>query len=95
MTLSVHISPIDPTGFDNYVVYVSYGMNQSPTEYQFDYVFYLPNAKIDSNMEDADELKYTILIPPSLHQGNGTYIFGVRRARKYLSDKELKINEVH
>jgi hypothetical protein len=86
MTLSVHISPIESTALDTYVVYVSHGINEStvepPTEFQFDFVFLLPNMTTHSNLEDQHELRYTIMMPPSLHRGNGTYIFGVKRSRK-------------
>ena len=86
MTLSVHISPMESTALDTFVVYVSYGRNEStvepPTEFEFDFVFLLPNMTTNSNVQDQNELRYTILMPPSIHQGNGTYIFGVRRSRK-------------
>ena len=86
MTLSVHISPIESTALDTYTIYVSYGTNESsvelPTELKFDFVFFLPNMMTNANEDDQNELQYTIFMPPSLHRGNGTYIFGIKRTRK-------------
>ena len=90
MTLSVHVAPTEATARDTYAVYVSYGMNEStivpPTESNFDFVFYLPNTMSNSSVDDEDELQYTIFMSPTVHRGNGTYIFGVRRILKDLRE---------
>ncbi|UJR29011.1 hypothetical protein I4U23_010229 [Adineta vaga] len=86
MTLSVYVSP-NSSPMDLYGIYVSFGTNESilesPTESKFDLLFVLPNrtaftSTSDINMNDEDELRHTILIPPSVHFGNGTYIFGIK-----------------
>lgn len=86
MTLSVYISPNLPST-DTYAVYVSFGTNEttleSPTESKFDLLFIIPNQNIstsvlDISSEDEHELRHTIFMPPNVHLGNGTYIFGVK-----------------
>ena len=91
MTLSIYVAPnFSPT--DTYAVYVSYGINESllepPTESKFDLLFVVPNATLlasnpDVNLDDEYELKHTIFMPPDVHLGNGTYIFGVKLISKY------------
>ena len=91
MTLSIYVSPnFSPT--DTYAVYVSYGINESllepPTESKFDLFFVVPNTTVlasnpDVNLDDEYELKHTIFMPPDVHLGNGTYIFGVKLISKY------------
>ena len=83
-TLSVSLLP-NSSPSDIYAVYVSFGTNETalepPTESKFDFVFVVPNDSIsitEMNFEDEYELTHTILMPPSVHLGNGTYIFGVR-----------------
>jgi hypothetical protein len=82
---------------DTYAVYVAYGINETilepPTESKFDLLFVLPNktalaSATDINQEDEYELKHTILMPPGVHLGNGTYIFGVKLISKYFSKSE-------
>ncbi|CAF0748743.1 unnamed protein product [Adineta steineri] len=83
MTLSIYISS-DSSPLDMYGIYVSYGINETllepPTESKFDLLFVLPNITTtsDMNSDDEYELKHTILMPPNVHLGNGTYIFGVK-----------------
>lgn len=83
-TLSVSLLP-DSSSSDIYAVYVSFGTNETilelPTESKFDFVFVLPNDSIsitDTNFEDEYEIRHTIFMPPSVHLGNGTYVFGVK-----------------
>lgn len=83
-TLSVSLVP-NSSPSDVYAVYVSFGTNETalkpPTESKFNLLFVLPNNSIsttDMNFDDEYELKQTIFMPPSVHLGNGTYIFGVK-----------------
>jgi hypothetical protein len=95
MTLSVYVSPnFSPN--DTYGVYVSFGTNETllepPTESKFDLLFVLPNktalsSTSDINSDDQYELRHTIFMPPDVHHGNGTYIFGVKLIRKYFSKR--------
>ncbi len=96
MTLSIYVSP-NSSPMDTYAVYVAYGINETilepPTESKFDLLFVLPNrtalaSATDINQEDEYELKHTILMPPGVHLGNGTYIFGVKLISKYFSKSE-------
>jgi len=93
MTLSIYVAP-NGSPMDTYAVYVSYGINETllepPTESKFDLLFVLPNktalpSTSDVNLDDEYELRHTIFMPPSVHLGNGTYIFGVKLVSKYLS----------
>ncbi|CAF3946958.1 unnamed protein product [Adineta steineri] len=83
MTLSIYVAP-NSSPMDTYAVYVSYGINETllepPTESKFDLLFVLPNKTImsDVNLDDEYEIRHTIFMPPSVHLGNGTYIFGVK-----------------
>ncbi|CAF4402568.1 unnamed protein product [Rotaria socialis] len=86
MTLSVYLSP-NSSSMDTYAVFVSFGVNETalepPTESKFDLLFIIPNqtvleSTIDIYSEDEHELRHTIFMPPSVHLGNGTYIFGVK-----------------
>ncbi|CAF2607106.1 unnamed protein product [Rotaria sp. Silwood2] len=86
MTLSVYISP-NLSPMDIYAVYVSFGTNEtaleSPTESKFDLLFIVPNSTTlastsDINLDDEYELRHTIFMPPNVHLGNGTYIFGIK-----------------
>ncbi|CAF1019415.1 unnamed protein product [Rotaria sordida] len=86
MTLSVYISP-NSSSMDIYAVYVSFGTNEtileSPTEIKFDLLFIIPNKTVlvstsDINLDEEYELKHTIFMPPNVHLGNGTYIFGIK-----------------
>jgi hypothetical protein len=101
MTLSVYVSP-HSSPMDIYAVYVSFGTNETlvefPTESKFDFLFILPNktdlpSTSDVNSDDQYELKHTIFMPPNVHLGNGTYIFGVKliskcsRRTTYINDK--------
>ncbi|CAF0819785.1 unnamed protein product, partial [Didymodactylos carnosus] len=82
MALSVYIKP--SSSIDSYVLYVSYGNDtvEPPTDSKFDFIYTLPNNNsISANYNNCEELKYTIFMPPSVHYGNGTYIFGVRLNR--------------
>lgn len=95
MTLSVSLLP-DSSSSDVYAVYVSFGTNETilepPTESKFDLVFVLPNDSIsitDMNFEDEYEVRHTIFMPPSVHLGNGTYIFGVKILSKSSFSKEI------
>jgi hypothetical protein len=90
MTLSVYIAP-DQSLMDTYAIYVSYGSNETllepPTESKFDLLFVLPNETVlastaEVNVDDEYELKHTIFMPPNIHFGNGTYIFGVKLVSK-------------
>ena len=90
MTLSVSILP-NLSPMDSYAVYVSFGTNETsldpPTESKFDLLFVVPNKTVaiptsDANFEDEDEVKHTIFMPPNVHFGNGTYIFGVKLISK-------------
>jgi hypothetical protein len=90
MTLSIYVSP-NFSPMDTYAVYVSYGANETllepPTESKFDLLFVLPNrtavaSASDVNFDDEYELRHTIFMPPSVHLGNGTYIFGVKLVSK-------------
>ncbi len=90
MTLSVYISP-NLSPLDIYAVYVSFERNETleefPTESKFDWIFILPNktnlsSTSDVNSEDEYELRHTIFMPPNIHMGNGTYIFGVKLISK-------------
>lgn len=83
-TLSVSVVP-NSSPSDVYGVYISFGTNETalkpPTESKFDLLFVLPNNSIsitDGNFDDEYELRQTIFMPPSVHLGNGTYIFGVK-----------------
>jgi hypothetical protein len=97
MTLSVYVSPhFSP--IDTYAVYVSYGINESllepPTEAKFDLLFVVPNRTVltstsDITLEEEYELKHTVFMPPNVHLGNGTYIFGVKLVSKYLQTKKI------
>ncbi len=91
MTLSIYVAP-NVSPMDTYAVYVSYGINETllepPTESKFDLLFVLPNKTVlpstsDVNLDDEYELRHTIFMPPSVHLGNGTYIFGVKLVSKY------------
>lgn len=86
MTLSVYISPIS-SSIDTYGVYVSFDTNETilepPTELKFDLVFIIPNktaivSTSNMNSDDEHESRHTIFLPPHVHFGNGTYIFGVK-----------------
>jgi hypothetical protein len=97
MTLSIYVSP-NLSPMDTYAVYVSYGINEtlleSPTESKFDLLFVLPNktaltSTSDSHLDDEYELRHTIFMPPNVHLGNGTYIFGVKLISKYFIKKKL------
>ncbi|CAF0835622.1 unnamed protein product [Adineta ricciae] len=83
MTLSIYVAP-NFSPMDNYAVYVSFGENETllepPTESKFDMLFVLPNrtALGDVSLEDEHEIRHTIFMPPNVHKGNGTYIFGVK-----------------
>lgn len=92
MTLSIYVAP-NFSPMDTYAVYVSYGINETilepPTESKFHLLFVLPNRTVltstsDINFDDEYELKHTIFMPPSVHLGNGTYIFGVKLVSKLL-----------
>jgi hypothetical protein len=94
MTLSVYIS-LNLSPMDIYAVYVTYGINETllepPTESKFDLLFVLPNKTAfisDMNLDDEDELRHTIFMPPNVHFGNGTYIFGVKLISKYFVKEE-------
>jgi hypothetical protein len=96
MTLSIYVSP-NFSPLDTYAIYVSHGINETllepPTESKFDLLFVVPNRTVltstsDINLDDEYELKHTIFMPPSVHLGNGTYIFGVRLVSKYFVNKE-------
>jgi hypothetical protein len=96
MTLSIYISP-SFSPMDIYAVYVSYGINETllepPTESKFDLLFVLPNKTVltstsDVNFDDEHELKHTIFMPPNVHLGNGTYIFGIKLISKYFADEK-------
>jgi len=98
MTLSIYISP-NFSPLDTYAIYVSHGINETllepPTESKFDLLFILPNRTIltstsDVNLDDEHELKHTIFMPPNVHLGNGTYIFGVRLVSKYFIKSTIK-----
>ena len=86
MALSVYISPTSASSSDAYAIYVSFGANETalevPTENKFDLVFLIPNengsASIPSPSSDEHELRHTLFMPPSVHLGNGTYIFGIK-----------------
>ncbi|CAF4701930.1 unnamed protein product [Rotaria sp. Silwood1] len=90
MTLSVYISSnISP--MDTYAVYVSFNTNEtlleSPTESKFDLLFVIPNKTVlistsNINLDDEYELRHTIFMPPNVHLGNGTYIFGIKLISK-------------
>ena len=85
MALSIFISPISSPS-DTYAIYVSFGSNETglqvPTESKFDLVFVIPNdtgsAFPSSSSSDEHELRHTLFMPPNVHLGNGTYIFGIR-----------------
>ncbi len=90
MTLSIYVAP-SFSPMDTYAVYVSHGINETllepPTESKFDLLFVLPNKTAlsltaDVNQDDEYELKHTIFMPPTVHLGNGTYIFGVKLISK-------------
>jgi hypothetical protein len=91
MTLSVYLAP-NYAPMDTYGIYVSHGINETllepPTESKFDLLFVLPNrtaltATSDVTPDDQYEIQQTIFMPPSVHLGNGTYIFGVKLISKY------------
>ena len=88
MTLSIYVAP-NSSPMDNYAVYVSFGENETllepPTESKFDMLFVLPNrtALGDVSLEDEHEIRHTIFMPPNVHKGNGTYIFGVKLLSMY------------
>lgn len=89
MTLSISIIP-KLLFMDMYAIYISYGINETllepPTESKFDLLFVLPNTTIvtsDMNLDDEYEIRHTIFMPPNVHLGNGTYIFGVKLISKY------------
>jgi hypothetical protein len=90
MALSVYVAP-NFSPMDTYAVYVSFGINETllepPTESKFDLLFVLPNntavpSGSDVNTDDDYEIRHTIFMPPSVHLGNGTYIFGVKLVSK-------------
>ena len=90
MALSVYVSP-NSSPMDIYAVYVSFGINETilepPTESKFDLLYVIPNETIlastsDINPDDEYELRHTIFMPPNVHLGNGTYIFGVKLISK-------------
>ena len=96
MTLSISVIP-SSSDMDMFAVYVSYGMNETllepPTESKFDILFLLPNDTVltsaaNVNVEDEEELRHTIFMPPNIHFGNGTYIFGVKLISKSFFEKE-------
>ena len=85
MALSLYITPSSPR--DIYAVYVAFGVNEtileSPTEDKFDFLFMVPNRTLSTpttemSVDEQNELQHTIFMPPHLHRGNGTYIFGVK-----------------
>jgi len=101
MALSIYVSP-NFSPMDTYGIYVSYGVNESllepPTESKFDLLFVLPNRTVlpttsDIDQDDENELRHTVFIPPSVHFGNGTYIFGIRLISKsfFVFAKQIKI----
>jgi hypothetical protein len=101
MTLSISISP-NLSPMDMYAVYVSFGINETllepPTESKFDLLFIIPNRTLlistsDMNFEDKDELQHTIFMPPNVHLGNGTYIFGVKLISKYFPITKTLVNK--
>ena len=95
MTLSIYIAPTSSIN-DTYAVYVSFGINatqlEPPTETKFDLLFVTPNSSAlsVSNSQHDEELKYTIFMPPTVHLGNGTYIFGI----KLISKCQINVNIV-
>jgi len=101
MTLSISISP-NLSPMDTYAVYVSFGINETllepPTESKFDLLFIIPNRTLlistsDMNFEDKDEIQHTIFMPPNVHLGNGTYIFGVKLISKYFPITKNLVNK--
>lgn len=95
MALSIYVEP-KSSSIDIYAVYVSFGTNETllepPTESNFDLVFITPNRTFPSNISQIDaevehQLRHTIFMPPSVHRGNGTYIFGIKLISKF---KELR-----
>lgn len=81
MTLSVYVAS-NSSSTDSYAIYVSFDANETlispPTESKFDLLFLSPNLTTDSNRHADDELSRTIFLPPNVHLGNGTYIFGIK-----------------
>jgi hypothetical protein len=83
MTLSVYVSSSSLLD-DTFAVYVSFAENETllelPTETKFDLLFIVPNATTTTsdNIDVDNELRHTIFLPPEVHLGNGTYIFGVK-----------------
>ena len=85
MALSLYVTPSSPR--DTYAVYVAFGPNEttleSPIENRFDYLFMVPNLTLSTSItemsaDEQNELQHTIFMPPHVHRGNGTYIFGVK-----------------
>ena len=95
MTLSIYISP-NSSPLDIYGIYVSFHTNESllepPTESKFDLLFVLPNKTTSRSTHDEDELTHTILMPPHVHLGNGTYIFGVKLISKSFLTRKYRHN---
>jgi hypothetical protein len=96
MTLSVYVSP-NSSPMDMYAVYVSFGTNETilepPTDSKFDHLFVIPNNTMLPSTsyfdpDDEHELRHTIFMPPNIHLGNGTYIFGIRLISKYFKKRK-------
>ena len=81
MTLSVYVAS-NSSSIDTYAIYVSFASNESlivpPTESAFDLLFLSPNLTANGNRQADEELSHTIFLPPQVHLGNGTYIFGIK-----------------
>lgn len=103
MTLSLAILP-NSSPMDLYAVYVAFGTNESslepPTESKFDLLFLLPNRTVfqsssDVSIDDQHELTHTVFLPPNVHLGNGTYIFGIRLISKkaFLRTRTIEKNQ--
>lgn len=90
MTLSFYVAS-NSSFTDTYAIYVSFDTNETalepPTEYKFDLLFLSPNRTLAS---DDEELRQTIFLPPTVHFGNGTYMFGI----KLISQFSRKIDKI-
>ena len=79
MALSFYVAP-NSSFTDTYAIYVAFDTNETslepPTELNFDLLFLSPNRTLAE--DSTEELRHTIFMPPAVHLGNGTYIFGVK-----------------
>ena len=96
MALSFYVAP-NSSFTDTYAIYVSFDTNETslepPTEFKFDLLFVSPNRTLAS--DNAEELQQTIFIPPSVHFGNGTYMFGIKLISEFSTKSMRFFTTVH